>query len=73
MSSRNAVERNRLRVKRQDPVYLAQQRKRRAAQMQIVRKRRKREGKCHHCEKPRWKVHDCCEQHLIYERERRRK
>lgn len=70
---RNARERDRLRIKRQDAEYLAAQRANRAAQMRDARRRRRSLGLCHHCEKKRWGGTSCCRFHLIYERNRRSK
>jgi hypothetical protein len=70
MPDRNERERKRLREKRADAAYLAQQRINRAAQMRATRAERKRKGCCRECDKRALKGMAYCHEHLIYERNR---
>lgn len=69
---RRKRERNRLRKKRGDPDYLAQQRASRAAQMRVTRRLRKLKGLCRECDKKAASGRKYCRKHLLYCRNRAR-
>lgn len=70
--ARRRYQRQLLARKRADPTYRAAERKRRAAQMNAVRQKRRAAGLCHDCDQPTVPGRHCCARHLRAERRRGR-
>ena len=68
----NERERDRLRAKRANTDYLANELRNNAARMAEVRKRRVKEGRCWDCEKPHADDSVYCRKHQLRERRRQR-
>lgn len=64
MTDRNQRQRDLLRVKRQDPEYLAREKVRHAAAMRAKRRARKAAGLCKDCVEPAAPDRSLCARHL---------